>query len=86
MRRRVRLTEGDLRRMVTRSVNAILNEAKYQRKTKDEWAVFSNYGDGWDLECYCDDYQDAKETIKSYRENCPDASFKLKRVRTKNEN
>lgn len=86
MKRKIRLTEADLHRIVNKSVNTILNEMAYQRKTKDEWAILGNYGYGWDVECYCDDYQDAKATLKAYRENCRDAMFKLKLVRTKIEN
>lgn len=36
-----------------------------------------NYGYGWGDECYCEDSNDAKTQLKTYRENCPNASFRI---------
>lgn len=41
----------------------------YKRKTKDCYAIEGNCGYGWDIECNCKDYKDAKEQLKTYREN-----------------
>ena len=49
----------------------------YTRKTKDVYEIQGNYGYGWDLEVYCDDYSDAKKQLKTYRENVRNASFKI---------
>jgi hypothetical protein len=41
----------------------------YKRKTIDCYAIEGNNGYGWDIECNCEDYKDAKEQLKTYREN-----------------
>lgn len=42
----------------------------YKRKTVDCYAIEGFYeGCGWDIECYCDDWKDAKVQLKTYREN-----------------
>lgn len=41
----------------------------YKRKTTDCYAIEGNNGYGWDIECYCDDWKDAKIQLKTYREN-----------------
>jgi len=41
----------------------------YKRKTKDCYAIEGNCGYGWDIECNCEDYADAKAQLKTYREN-----------------
>lgn len=41
----------------------------YKRKTVDCYAIESNCGYGWDIECYCDDWKDAKAQLKTYKEN-----------------
>jgi hypothetical protein len=40
--------------------------------------VMSNYGEGWDVECFCKDYDEAKADLQAYRENCRDAAFQIK--------
>ena len=42
----------------------------YKRKTVDCYAIEGFYeGCGWDIECYCDDWKDAKACLKDYRDN-----------------
>lgn len=45
----------------------------YQRKTRDEWQLFVNYGygHGYEHEVSEDSRQEIKERVKEYRENCP---------------
>lgn len=37
----------------------------YKRKTKDCYAIEGNCGYGWDIECNCEDYADAKAQLKT---------------------
>lgn len=41
----------------------------YQRKTVDCYAIEGNCGYGWDIECNCEDWADAKKQLRTYREN-----------------
>lgn len=41
----------------------------YIRKTKDCYAIEGNCGYGWDIECNCENKEDAHEQLKTYREN-----------------
>lgn len=41
----------------------------YKRKTVDCYAIESNCGYGWGIECNCEDWKDAKFQLKTYREN-----------------
>lgn len=71
---RIRLNESQLHRVIKESVNKVLrenmsNEMGYVRKTKDTFAIYGNYGYGWDLECYCEDLKDAKQTLLDYQSN-----------------
>lgn len=43
--------------------------ATYQRKTKIEYQLWSNYGYGWEHETTEDTYQELKEQIKCYKAN-----------------
>lgn len=43
---------------------------KRQRKTKDEWHVEVNYGNGWELECVEESRKDAVEQRRCYHQNC----------------
>lgn len=43
----------------------------YVRKTVDCWRLFVNYGQGWEYEGADYSKQEARQTLKSYRENCP---------------
>ena len=41
----------------------------YIRKTKDIYEIQVNYGYGWDVETTEENYSDAKEQLKCYRDN-----------------
>ena len=41
----------------------------YIRKTRDCYAIEGNNGYGWDIECECDDWADAKQQLRTYKEN-----------------
>lgn len=55
----------------------------YKRKTKDVYYLMSNYGYGWECEVEYDDRVEAKIDLRAYRENCPNASFRLEKHREK---
>ena len=38
----------------------------YKRKTRDVYCIMGNCGYGWDVECNCEDYADAKIQLKTY--------------------
>ena len=52
----------------------------YTRKTKDVYNIVTNYGYGWEVECSEDDYKEAKQRLKEYRENTS-AQVKLEKKR-----
>lgn len=41
----------------------------YQRKTKDRWDIMTNWGYGWESENSEYNREDAKRSLKEYREN-----------------
>jgi hypothetical protein len=43
----------------------------YIRKTRDEFQLHINYGQGWEHEISEDTRKEAKQRQKEYRENCP---------------
>ena len=49
----------------------------YARKTRDVYIMISNYGYGWGEELQEDTYVEAKKQLKTYRENCKNAQFKI---------
>ena len=55
----------------------------YIRKTKDEYHTQSDYGCGWETVTIDDNYADAKQMLKDYRENEPQYPHRIikKRVR-----
>lgn len=55
----------------------------YKRKTKDIYILLSNYGYGWEEELEEETYKEAREQLKTYRENCPQFQFKIKKKRVK---
>lgn len=57
---------------------------KKERKTIDRWDIMTNYGYGW--ECENSEYtlQDAKRSLKEYRENIS-GSVRLEKHREKKE-
>lgn len=40
-----------------------------QRKTRDEWQVWGNYGYGWDEECSESTRSEGLQRLREYREN-----------------
>lgn len=55
----------------------------YTRKTKDIYILMSNYGYGWEEELTENTYQEAKEQLKTYRENVKNAQYKIVKKRIK---
>lgn len=43
----------------------------YQRKTRDEYRLWIDYGQGWELEVTEDTGTAIRERCREYRENCP---------------
>lgn len=43
----------------------------YQRKTRDVWYLWVNYGQGYELELEEETREGAKQRLKEYKENCP---------------
>lgn len=42
----------------------------YQRKTRDEYRLFVNYGQGWEYEVNEETRVEIRKRAKEYRENC----------------
>lgn len=55
----------------------------YKRKTKDEYRLLANYGQGFEEEISEDTYTDIKQRLKEYRENAPQYAYTWKKVRVK---
>lgn len=60
----------------------------YVRKTVDEWEIQGYYGSayGWETANTETTLKDARRSIKEYRENEPEYSFRLVKRRVKKEN
>ena len=43
----------------------------YKRKTRDVWRLYVDYGQGWEHELDEFTLDEARQTRKEYRENCP---------------
>lgn len=41
----------------------------YVRKTRDRWDIMTNWGYGWECECSAYSATEAKQDLRSYREN-----------------
>lgn len=55
----------------------------YTRKTRDEYDIQQNYGYGWEsVDCH-DTRKEAKAALKVYRENQPNISARIKKIRVK---
>lgn len=57
----------------------------YERKTRDEYRLFVNYGQGWEHEISEDTSKGIRERAKEYRENCPEYPVKWSAHRVKKE-
>ena len=44
----------------------------YQRKTRDHWDIETNYGYGWEVENSEYTREDARRSLREYRENLQD--------------
>lgn len=55
----------------------------YIRKTIDMWIVQGNYGEGWEDVTSSENYKEARQDLKDYRENDKIYSYRLilKRVK-----
>lgn len=51
---------------------------KYQRKTRDTWQLWVNYGQGWEHECTEFTLRDALARKDEYRANCPQYPVKVR--------
>lgn len=51
-------------------------------KNTHEYEVQGNYGTGWDLVDTLETREEARESLKNYRENQPGAQFRIRRVKT----
>lgn len=49
----------------------------YQRKTIDEWQLWSNYGLGFEHETSYSTRKEAVQDLKAYRENAGQYNYKL---------
>lgn len=57
----------------------------YERKTRDEYRLFVNYGQGWEHEISEDSLKDIRERAKEYNENCPEYPIRWSTHRVKKE-
>jgi hypothetical protein len=49
----------------------------YVRKTRDEWRLWVNYGQGWEHEVSEDNRREIKQRQKEYWANCPEYPNKI---------
>lgn len=57
----------------------------YQRKTRDEFRLFVNYGfgHGWEHEITEDSREEIRARVREYRDNCPEYPVKWRKVRVR---
>lgn len=53
----------------------------YQRKTRDVWRFYVNYGQGWEHELDEFSLREVRQRQKEYRENCPQYPTRVVRGR-----
>lgn len=53
----------------------------YQRKTRDVWRFYVNYGQGWEHELDEFSLREVRQRQKEYRENCPQYTTRVVRGR-----
>lgn len=53
----------------------------YQRKTRDVWRFYVNYGYGWEHELDEFSLREVRQRQKEYRENCPQYPTRVTRGR-----
>lgn len=49
----------------------------YKRKTRDEYRLWLDYGQGWELETVEDTGTEIRARCREYRENCPQYPRKI---------
>ena len=54
-----------------------------QRKTRDEWQLHANYGQGFEHEISEDSWKEMRDRLKEYRENAPEYQYKAVKRRVK---
>jgi hypothetical protein len=55
----------------------------YKRKTRDEYEIQGDYGQGFECVTAEETWTGAREQLKCYRENEPGVAFRIKKVRVK---
>jgi hypothetical protein len=55
----------------------------YVRKTRDEYNVEQNWDQGWEAVCSENTRREARERLKEYRENQPEAPARIVKRRVK---
>lgn len=55
----------------------------YERKTRDIWRVYVDYGQGWEYEIAEFTKAEAEQRKREYRENCPQYPVKVVKGREK---
>lgn len=53
----------------------------YQRKTRDVWRLYVNYGQGWEHELDESTRAEMRQRVKEYQENCPQYPVKVEKGR-----
>ena len=54
-----------------------------ERKTFDEFQLFANYGQGWELETTEETRPLIRQRLREYMENAPQYSYRTKKCRVK---
>ena len=57
----------------------------YQRKTKDEYQLHIDYGQGWEHEISEDTRAEIKARVREYRDNCPQYPVRVVKRRIRQE-
>lgn len=55
----------------------------YQRKTRDEYQIWQCWAHGWEEVSAADTWREARQLLKEYRENQPEAPVRCVRRRVK---
>jgi len=53
----------------------------YIRKTRDEWQLWIDYGQGFEHELTEDSYREIRQRAREYRDNCPQYPRSIRRRR-----
>lgn len=55
----------------------------YQRKTRDVWVILGDYGYGYEVVFATTIYREARDILRTYRLEQPNATLKLRKYREK---